>query len=115
MVTLVVCENGKATDVTTTTNRYLHCDTKNKYYGWLQFIGFMFFLIEEELFSKKNIIKNSMRITYHCWTESMILSLLDLQEGQLFPQYYYVSNYNKHVSKKDEERTNIWTYYSGFC
>ena len=34
----------------------------------------------------------------------MILSLVDLQEGQLIPQYYYVSNSNKHVNKKDEER-----------
>ena len=33
----------------------------------------------------------------------MILSLVDLHEGQLFPQYYYVSNNNKHVNKKDEE------------
>ena len=33
----------------------------------------------------------------------MILSL-DLQEGQLIPQYCYVSNSQKHVSKKDEER-----------
>ena len=54
-----------------------------------------------------------MRITYHCWTESMILSLVDLLE--LFPQYYYVSNNNKHVNKKDEERMIIWPYYSGFC
>ena len=56
-----------------------------------------------------------MRITYHYWTESMILSLVDLQEGQLFPQYYYVSNNNKHVNKKDEEQMIIWPYYSGFC
>ena len=41
-----------------------------------------------------------MRITYHCWTESMILSLVDLQEGQLFPQYYYVSNNSNLVNKK---------------
>ena len=33
-----------------------------------------------------------MRISYHCWTESLV----DLQEGQLIPQYYYVSNSNKH-------------------
>ena len=45
-----------------------------------------------------------MRISYHCWTESMISSLVDLQGGQLIPQYYYVSNSNKHVNKKDEER-----------
>ena len=43
-----------------------------------------------------------MRITYHCWTESMISSLVDLQEGQLFPQYCYVSNSNKHVNKKGD-------------
>ena len=36
----------------------------------------------------------------------MILSLVDLQECQLFPQYCYVSNNNKHV-KKDEERMII--------
>ena len=32
----------------------------------------------------------------------------DLQEGQLMLQYYYASNGNKHVNKKDEEggRTN---------
>ena len=53
-----------------------------------------------------------MRIT--CWTENMILSLVDLQEGQLIPQYYYVSNSNKLVNK-DEERMIIWPYYSGFC
>ena len=41
-----------------------------------------------------------MRISYHCWTESFV----DLQEGQLMLQYYYVSNSNKHVNKKDEER-----------
>ena len=41
-----------------------------------------------------------MRISYHCWTESLV----DLQEGQLMLQYYYVSNSNKHVNKKDEER-----------
>ena len=48
--------------------------------------------------------KNSMRISYHCWTESLV----DLQEGQLMLQYYYVSNSNKHVNKKGEEewRTN---------
>ena len=51
-----------------------------------------------------------MRITYHCWTESMILSLVDLQEGQLIPQYYYVSNNNKLVNKKDEERMIVWPY-----
>ena len=45
----------------------------------------------------------------------MILSLVDLQEGQLIPQYYYVSNRNKLVNKKDEERMIIWSYYSGFC
>ena len=41
-----------------------------------------------------------MRISYHCWTESLV----DLQEGRLMLQYYYVSNSNKHVNKKDEER-----------
>ena len=56
-----------------------------------------------------------MRITYHCWTENMILSLVDLQEGQLIPQYYYVSNSNKFANKKDEERMIIWPYYSVFC
>ena len=46
----------------------------------------------------------------------MILSLVDLQEGQLIPQYYYyISNSNKHVNKKGEERLIIWPYYSGFC
>ena len=55
--------------------------------------------------------KNSMRISYHCWTESSV----DLQEGQLMLQYYYVSNSNKHLNNKDEERMIIWRYYSGFC
>ena len=32
-------------------------------------------------------------------------SLVDLQEGQLIPQYYYVSNSNKHVNKKDAYMT----------
>ena len=59
------------------------------------------FLLEEELFIKK-YYKNSMRISYHCWNEIMVSSLVDLQEGQLIPQYYYVSNNNKHVNKKDE-------------
>ena len=45
----------------------------------------------------------------------MILSLVDLQKGQLLPQYYYVSNNNNRVNKKDEERMIIWSYYSGFC
>ena len=45
----------------------------------------------------------------------MILSLVDLQEGQLIPQYYCVSSSNKLVNKKDEERMIIWPYYSGFC
>ena len=35
-------------------------------------------------------IKNS----HHCWTESLV----DLQEDQLIPQYYYVSTSNKHVN-----------------
>ena len=65
-------------------------------------------------FGQKRIVK-TMGITYHCWTESMILSLVDLQEGQLIPQYYYVSNSNKLVNKNDEERMIIWPYYSGFC
>ena len=43
----------------------------------------------------------------------MISSLVDLQEGQLIPQYYHVSNSNRHVNK-DEERMIIWPYYSGF-
>ena len=45
-----------------------------------------------------------MRISYHCWTESLV----DIQEGQFIPQYYYFSNSNKHVNKKDEDgwRTN---------
>ena len=30
MVNLVICENGKATDITTTTNRYLHSYTKQE-------------------------------------------------------------------------------------
>ena len=55
-----------------------------------------------------------MRRTYLCWTESMILSLLVQQDGQLIPQYYYVSKFNKHVNK-DDERMVIWPYYSGFC
>ena len=65
-------------------------------------------------FEQKRIVKTT-RITYHCWTESMILSLVDLQEGQLIPQYYYVSNSNKLVNKNDEERMIIWPYCSGFC
>ena len=63
----------------------------------------------------KNDYKNSMRISYHCWTESMVSSLVYLQEGQLIPQYYYVSSSNKHVNKMDEEWMFIWPYYSGFC
>ena len=64
----------------------------------LQFIGFVFFTRRR---TKKKVYKNSTRRTYHCWSESIILSLVDLQEGQLNPQYYYVSNFNKHVNKKD--------------
>ena len=45
----------------------------------------------------------------------MILSLVGLQECQLIPQYYYVSNRNKFVNKKDEERMITWPCYSGFC
>ena len=56
-----------------------------------------------------------MRISYHCWTESMASSLVGLQEGQIIPQYYYVSNSNKHLNKKDEEWMITWPYYSGFC
>ena len=56
-----------------------------------------------------------MRISYHCWTESMVSSLVYQQEGQLIPQYYYVSSSNKHVNKMDEEWMIIWPYYSGFC
>ena len=44
-----------------------------------------------------------MRISYHCWTESLV----DLQAGQLMLQYYYVSNRNKHVNKKDEAQMII--------
>ena len=44
----------------------------------------------------------------------MILRLVDLQKGQLIPQYYYVSNSNKLVNKKDEERMIIWPYYCVF-
>ena len=44
----------------------------------------------------------------------MVSSLVDLQEGELIPQYY-VSNGNKHVNKKVEERMIIWPYYNGFC
>ena len=58
--------------------------------------------------------ENFMRRTYHCWTENMILSLVDLQECQLLPQYYYVSYNNKHVNKKDGERVIIWPYRSKF-
>ena len=49
--------------------------------------------------SVKQYYKNSMRISYHCWTESVV----DLQEGQFIPQYYYFANSNKYVNKKDEE------------
>ena len=48
-----------------------------------------------------------MRISYHCSAECMISNLVDLQESKLIPQYYYVSNSNKHVNKKDEERMII--------
>ena len=58
---------------------------------------------------------HEIKIRYHCWTESMVSSLVDLQEGQLIAQYYYVSNSNKHVNRKDEELMIIWPYYSGFC
>ena len=51
MATLVVYENGKTTDVTTTTNRYLHSYTRNKYYGY-NLLAWCFFLL-----------KNSMRIS----------------------------------------------------
>ena len=51
---------------------------------------------------------NSMRISYHCLKESLV----DLQEGQLIPQYYYVSNSNRHVNTKDDYMT---LHYSGFC
>ena len=56
-----------------------------------------------------------MRRTYHYWTESMILSLVDLQEDQLIPQYYYVSNSNKHVKKKNEDGWLYGHITSGFC
>ena len=58
----------------------------------------MFFYYKKN-WSVKMYYKYSMRISYHCWTESLV----DLQEGQLMLQYYYVSNSNKHVNKKDEE------------
>ena len=60
------------------------------------------FLLEEELVSKM-YYTNSIRISYHCWTESLV----DLHEGQLMLRYYYVSNINKHVNKKNEERMII--------
>ena len=62
----------------------------------------------------KKYYKNSVRISYHCWTESMVSSLVDLQEGELIPKYLYVSNSNKRVNRKDEELLIIWPYYSGF-
>ena len=45
-----------------------------------------------------------MRISYPLLDRKC---LVDLQEGQLMLQYYYVSNSNKHVNKKDEERMMI--------
>ena len=49
--------------------------------------------------SVKKYYKNYMRISYHCWTESLV----DLQEDQLIPQYYYVSTSNKHVNKDGKQ------------
>ena len=43
----------------------------------------------------------------HLWCSSISESLVDLQEGQLMLLYCYVSNSNKHVNKKDEERMII--------
>ena len=45
----------------------------------------------------------------------MVFSLVDLQEGQLIPQYYYVSSSNKHINKMDEEWMIIFPYNSGFA
>ena len=45
----------------------------------------------------------------------MVSSLVDLQEGQLIAQYYYVSNSNKNVNRKGEKLMIIWPYYSGFA
>ena len=45
----------------------------------------------------------------------MVSSLVDLQEGQLIPQYYYVLSSNKHVNKMDEEWMLICPNYSGIC
>ena len=53
---------------------------------------------------KRNInewLQLPMRISYHCWTENLV----DLQEGKLIPQYYYVSNSTKHVNTKDDYMT----------
>ena len=58
----------------------------------------MFFYYKKN-WSVKMYYKDSMRISNHCWTESLV----DLQEDQLMLQYYYVSNSNKHVNNKDEE------------
>ena len=58
------------------------------------------FFYKKKNWSVKKYYKNSMRISCHCWTESLV----DLQEGQLIPQYYYLSKSNKIVNKKDEER-----------
>ena len=41
----------------------------------------------------------------------MILSLVDLQEGQLIPQYYYVSNRNKLVNKKDDDHMALLKWF----
>ena len=48
----------------------------------------------------KNIIKI---LIVAGWTESLV----DLQEDQLIPQYYYVSTSNKHVNKKDGKQMII--------
>ena len=46
------------------------------------------------------------------------LSLLDRKFSRSTGRsinYYYVSNSNKHVNKKDGEQMIIRPYYSGFC
>ena len=40
-------------------------------YNYLDNLLALYFLQEEELVSKK-YNKNSMRISYHCWTESLV-------------------------------------------
>ena len=57
------------------------------------------FVYYKKNWSLKKYYKNS----HHCWTESLV----DLQEDQLIPQYYYVSTSNKHVNKKDGKQMII--------